>query len=270
MSLFARNALEVALRTLRLAEQQRDGYAFIGSRGFDISELPILELKAYAGDRNVDDVDQGMIHCTGVTAGYGVQYWGPTGTRHWRKVIQAGQLPPHFYEQLDHVGLLRAPLDDLVHFVALCSRFRNTPYHIIGTRSGYLLRNRKPQQVTWHGNGTRRSGGNAGIGIAFDASPSSTLTDFHITTFRAALRLGHLVWLDEQTEERPRLRIVTHAQSKYPGRANDPGGGKADMFRRAVIPEVEQLRAEGHDVVIDSEWRWDTGRPLPAWGRTTA
>lgn len=269
MSLAIRNAVEVMLRTLRIAEQQRDGYAFIGSRGFDISELPILELKAYPGERDVDDVDQGMIHCTGVTLGYGVQYWGPTGTRHWKKVIQAGQLPPHFHEQLDHVGLLRAPIDDLVHFVALCSRFRNTPYHIIGTRSGYLLRNRKPQQVTWHGNGTRRSGGNAGIGIAFDASPSSTLKDFHIATFRGAVRLGHLVWLEEQSAANAKLRVVAHAQSSDQ-RGMDPGGGKAQMWKRVVQPEVQQLQAEGHNIVIDYEWQWGSGRPLPAWGRMSA
>lgn len=257
-SFIARNALEVLQRTLFLAERQRDGYAFIGSRGFDIGELPILEAKAYPGDRDPDDFDLAMAHCTAITVGFGVQKYGPTGLDHWRKRLHA--IPPYLHEQMDRAGLLR-DLEAAIRFLALASRYRNTPYHVIGSQSGYLFRNRRLKQSSHHGQGTRTSGGNRGMGVAFDASPSTKLTDFHIATFRAAVRLAHLWWLEEQDEEDPVWRVVCHAQAKWPGRANDPGSA---LWQRVVVPEVNALRDEGHDIVIDLAWRYGTGRK-PSW-----
>lgn len=264
-SFTARNALEVAQRWLGIAERQRDGYSFIGSNGYDIGELPILEAKAYAGARDPDDIDLAMIHCTAVTKGFGVQRWGPTGTQHWRKQLITGEVArtaPNLYAQMDHAGMLLRP-DEAVHFLALGSRLRNTPYHVIGTPAGYLFRNRRSKQASHHGQGTRVSGGNKGLGVAFDASPTTKLTDSMVTTFRATLRLGHLVWLEDQTESDPELMIVCHAQAKWPGRANDPG---KQLWQRVVVPEVQALRDEGHDVMIDLQWKYGTGR-VPDWMR---
>lgn len=262
-NLALRNALEVAARWAGIAQRQREGYAFIGEHGFDIGELPILDFKAYAGDRDVDDVDQIMNHCTAVTSGFGVQRWGKTGTIYWRRMLVSGEiqeLAPNLYEQMDHCGMLLRP-DEAVHFLALAARFRNTAYHVIGTQAGYLFRNRRPEQASHHGNGTRKSGGNKGLGVVFDASPKTKLTEWLIATFRAAFRLGHLVWLEKQKGDPGTLRIVSHAQAKWPGRANDPG---RELHHRVVVPEVKALREEGHDVVIDTTWHWGTGK-VPEW-----
>lgn len=258
-----RNAYEVMLQTLRLAERQRDGYSFIGEHGFDIGELPILEPKAYSGVRDPDDFDLAMMHCTAVTQGFGVQKYGLTGTDHWRKILVSGTLvktAPWLYSQMSAAGMLANP-DEAVHFLALASRYRNTPYHAIGTQAGYLFKNRRTTQTSWHGQGTRSSGGNKGMGIAFDASPSTHLTDRMIATFRAAVRLAHLWWLNDQREEDPVWKVVTHAQAKWPGRAKDPGPA---LWRDVVLPEVNALRDEGHDIVIDFDWRYGTGR-RPDW-----
>lgn len=296
MSFFARNALEVMLLTLGIAERQQEGYAFAGAHGWDIGSLPILDMKAYKGAR--DPVDRMMIHVTGVTDGFGVQKWGPTGWRTWQRNVEgmmrqkdraapwpedwraAKVLPLEFVEQLDHHGMLLRPIPEIARFVALCSRYRNTPYHDIGSMGGYVFANRRHEQRSYHGNGEAWSGGNAGIGCSFDCSPSSTLTDFHITTFRATMRASHLRWLTRKRQvaitmgqdpnQSFKLEVVAHAQAKYPGRANDPGGGKADIWRRVVIPTVEQLNDEGHDVVINASWHWGTGHPLPDWGRKAA
>lgn len=265
-TLAARNALEVMQRWLGLAERQREGYAFIGSHGFDIGELPVLEAKAYPGDRDPDDFDLAMMHCTAVTQGFGVQQHGPTGTSHWRKLLVSGEVERQYsnlYEQMDHAGMLLRP-DEAVRFLALASRFRNTPYHIIGTQAGYLFRNRRLSQSSHHGQGTRTSGGNRGMGIAFDASPTTKLTPFLVSTFRATVRLGHLAWLEEQDEEEPQWKVVTHAQAKWPGRASDPGNA---LWNGVVVPEVNDLREEGHAIVIDTQWRYGTGRK-PDWMKT--
>ena len=252
-----RNALEVAQRYAGIATRQREGYAFIGARGFDIGELPILDLKAYPGERGPQP--QLMDHCTAVTQGFGVQRWGRTGTSHWRKQLRNDLVPTHLLEQMDHAGLLLRPEDEIVHFLALASRYRNTPYHVIGSQAGYLFRNRDPRQRSWHGNGTATRGGNAGLGVAFDASPQTKLSPFLVETFRATFRLAHLVWLDDGGTGQ--LRVVSHAQAKHPGRANDPGRA---LHHEVVIPEVRALREEGHNIIIDTEWTYGTGQ-VPNW-----
>lgn len=264
-NLTVRNLVEVVQRFAGIAERQREGYSFIDSRGFDIGELPILEAKAYAGERDPDDIDLAMMHCSAVGKGFGVQKWGPTGTAHWRKQLISGAVAktaPNLYEQMDRCGMLLRP-DEAVHFLALASRYRNTPYHVIGSQAGYLFRNRRITQSSHHGQGTRTSGGNKGIGVAFDASPSTKLTDHLIKTFRATVRLAHLVWHDDQDEVTPRLVIVCHAQAKHPGRAKDPG---KELWQRVVEPEVRALQEEGHAIAIDYAWRYGTGR-RPDWMR---
>lgn len=262
-SLALRNVYEIMLRTLGVAEQQQKGYAFIGEHGFDIGELPILEAKAYPGVRDPDDFDLAMMHCTAVTSGFGVQKYGPTGTATWRARLLSGsveKMAPRLYEQMLAGGML-LDADGAARFLALCSRFRNTPYHVIGTQAGYLLKNRRKTQSSHHGQGTRTSGGNMGMGVAFDASPTTKLTDWLIATFRAAIRLAHLWWLEDQTEADPLWRVVCHAQAKHPGRAKDPG---PELWRRVVVPEVTALQSEGHGVVIDLQWKYGTGRK-PDW-----
>lgn len=262
-NLTVRNTIELAQKWLRIAERQREGYSFIGSRGFDIGELPILDPKAYPGDRDPDEIDLGMMHCTGVTEGFGVQKYGPTGTDHARKLIVSGELrriAPNLWEQMDHAGMFLR-LEEAVRFLALALRYRNTPYHVIGSQAGYIFRNRRPKQASWHGQGTRTSGGNKGLGIAFDASPSTKLTPFFIETCIAAIRTAHLVWYVDQLEHGPRLIIVCHAQAKWPGRANDPG---KNLWQLVVVPAVLMLREEGFDVAIDTMWRYGTGRK-PEW-----
>lgn len=262
-NLTARNALEVLHRTLGIAERQREGYAFIGSHGFDIGEMPILSAKAYAGERDPDDFDLAMMHCTAVRDGFGVQKNGPTGITEWLKRLVFGRVAreqPLLYEQMNHAGMLIRP-DEAARFLALCSRYRNTPYHVIGSQAGYLFRNRRLKQSSHHGQGTRTTGGNKGMGVAFDASPSTTLTDWLIATYRATVRLAHLWWLEEQSEPDPEWTVVCHAQAKFPGRAKDPGPA---LWQRVVVPEVNALREEGHAIVIDTTWRYGTGRK-PDW-----
>src|SRR5688500_8021669 len=135
-SLAARNALEIMQVTLGIAERQREGYSFIGEHGFDIGELPILEAKAYPGVRDPDNVDLAMMHCTAVTSGFGVQKYGPTGTAHWRKVLESGtfvKTAPWLYTQMSSAGMFANP-EEAVCFLALASRYRNTPYHVIGSQ----------------------------------------------------------------------------------------------------------------------------------------
>jgi hypothetical protein len=264
-NLVARNALEVMLRTLGLAERQKEGYAFIGEHGFDIGELPILDLKAYQGERDPDDFDLAMMHCTAVTQGFGVQKYGPTGTSHWHEKLVSGQvarLYPLLYEQMERAKML-VDVAEAVRFLALMSRYRNTPYHTIGSQAGYIVKNRHLKQSSHHGQGTRTSGGNRGMGVAFDASPSTVLTDFLIATFRATIRSAHLWWLEDQSEDEPLWRVVCHAQAKWPGRAKDPG---PRLWHSAVVPEVAALREEGHAVLIDLRWIYGTGR-VPDWAR---
>jgi hypothetical protein len=262
-SLALRNVHEIMLRTLGIAERQQKGYAFIGEHGFDIGELPILDMKAYSGERDPDDFDLAMMHCTAVTSGFGVQKYGPTGTVFARKLLVSGaaeRTAPLLYAQMRAADMF-SDFDAAVHFLALALRFRNTPYHVIGTQAGYLFKNRRKEQSSHHGQGTRTSGGNRGMGVAFDASPTTKLTDWLIATFRGAVRLAHLWWLEDQTEADPLWKVVCHAQAKYPGRAKDPG---PELWRRVVVPEVTALQSEGHGVVIDLKWKYGTGRK-PDW-----
>lgn len=305
MSHATRNALEVARKIAGLAEDQARGYAFAGEHGWDIDSLPIIKQKAYPGLRDPAELDLMMIHCTGVTDGFGVQKWGPTGHRVWGKRVdatqklmldadrnrydvhpwtdweKAGLLPYELTVQLGEDDMLRdEPADRVARFVALLSRYRNTPYHQIGTMGGHVVANRRLSQCTHHGNGGRHSGGNQGFSVAFDCGPRSDLTDFHLRTFSAAIRAAHLRWLKAKRRQALAngwypatpfaLRVVAHAQSKYPGRANDPGGGRADLWRLVVIPTIDAIQREGHRVIIDENWSWGTGRPLPKWGRRVA
>ena len=283
-----RNAIEVALRVARIAEEQARGFAFADANGFDLGSLPILASKAYPGEQT--PVPRIMVHVTGVTRGYGVQRWGPTGWRRWvglakntqslwRCAVEADGLvepwdglrnetllPYELALQLAEADLLltMSP-DQLGRLVAQWSRFRNTPYHDIGTLGGYVLANRRHRQRSHHGNGTRGSGGNAGIGCAFDCSPNTDLSEFHIQTFQATLRASHLrlqraLAAASPDREAPRIGIVAHAQASDPARANDPGGKRAHIYRRVVVPVAETTPG----LYLDPSWTYGTGRPIRA------
>lgn len=242
----ARSLREHTLRVLRITEVQRRGTVFLGERGLDSSSLPGARAKAYSGTRDPATIRRLMVHITGVD-GFGVARYQKYRYR------RPDLIPDPFRDQLEDAAI---PVEDWARIAALCHRYRNgTPYHMVGSQAGYVIDNKPLRLWTVHGQGTRTSGGNAGTAVAFDCSHRTTLDDFLIETFRAALYRAYLRW-EAVAPEDEELQVVTHRQAKHPGRAQDPGG---PIYREVVVPVAQALPR----MRLDPEWTYKTGRPVP-------
>lgn len=254
--LAGRQLAEHLLFVLGRVEAQTRQITFAGATGFDISELPIpaAKLKAYKTPRNLDELDLIVAHVTGVRSGFGVM---KAAVQRWRKSLDAGLgAYPLLRAQLEVAGALD-DLDDLARRLATWERYRETPYHQIGSQIGDVLANRDIGQVSWHGNGDAKQGGNVGVGFALDCHPAEMIGEWLVATGHASLKVlaGRVLKVSAKAR-RDGIRVAPHrAFSKDRGIDTD-----AVVWRKVILPVVER---SGGLLRVDYEARWGSGRPVP-------
>lgn len=281
-SLLTRNFVEQVQRLMRMSEQQAREHRFAGERGFDISALPGGQGKAYRTPRDPATIDLIVVHVTGVRGGFGVQRWGETGWNRWLPVVKATQalyskgrqvgedwdllgkvygelLPDEIAEQLWRTEALFGDPLAIAKRVARWHRLLGTPYQQIGCpHAGEVLDNRPTSQRSW----ASGPGGNDGVAYASDCSHTETFDAWGIETCRAGLRRLHTRLIDARVKkhgplaELPRISVVPHRATTFPGRAQDDG---AWQWEHVVLPVCESTP----NLVPDYEYRAHTGRPIP-------
>lgn len=253
--LVGRQLAESLLLLLRRTERQAKQIAF-ASGGFDIGELPIPrgKLKAYSTPRLVEDLDLIVPHVTDVRGGFGVS---KAAVARWRKEIARGlRVMPRLAAQLEEAGAL-GDLELLARRLATFERYRETPYQEIAAQTGDAVANRRIEQVTHHGNGTAKVGGNAGVGFAVDCGRSEILGPWMIDTAQFAFEvlIGRVLKASPKAR-RDGIRIAPH-RAFASDRAGDPG---AFVWEHVILPVV--ARSAGV-VRVDYEAQWNTGKPVP-------
>jgi hypothetical protein len=255
MMLVGRQLAEALLLLLRRTEVQAKQIAF-ASGGFDIGELPIPagKLKAYSMLREVDELDLIVAHVTDVRGGFGVSR---AAVARWRKEIARGlRVMPVLAAQLEEAGAL-GDLELLAKRLATFERYRGTPYQEIAAQTGDAIANRRISQVTHHGNGTAKVGGNAGVGFAVDAAANEILSPWMIDTGQRAFEIliGRVLRASAKAR-RDGIRVAPH-RAFAADRAGDPG---PFVWEHVILPVV--ARSEGV-VRIDYEAQWGSGKPVP-------
>lgn len=254
--LTGRKLAEALLYILRRTEAQAKQIAFAAG-GFDIGELPIPagKLKAYSTPRNVDDLDLIVTHVTDVRGGFGVSR---KALARWRKEIGKGmRVMPRLAAQLEQAGALE-DLELLARRLATFERYRETPYQqIASVQTGDAIANRRIEQVSWHGNGTARVGGNAGVGFAVDCHHDEIISPWGIRTAQIAFNIlvGRVLKASAKAR-RDGIRVAPH-RAFSASRGADPG---PFIWEHVILPAIAQNSGA---VRVDYEARWNTGKPVP-------
>lgn len=277
-----RSILNHAALWLRLAQAAGPQTTFHPD-DFDIGALPLPSLnhKAYAGARLVAEIDMITVHVTAVKNGFGVSR---QAVKRWtaRQDADGHMSFPRELVPLARVlcdaGVFRETsrgrflmLDDpqrIAERFALWERFRSTPYHEIALRTGDVLHNRRLEQKSWHGNG-----GNIGVGLALDMHPTETPgEDFAATGRHALTMLADRLKYARRGKPALVVRVVSHRQHKFPGRARDPGKWASE---HVVVPVVgarnDLVLAHGTTTGTGRPWpqEWDAASPYDMKGRRT-
>jgi hypothetical protein len=250
----ARNLANVLALAVGTAERAQPQQAFHPAF-FNISEMPIPagKLKAAAGMRDPGELDRLVTHIVGVNGGFGIS---KAAIAKWEAALAAGGLEKRFpvmFRQLFEAGALEdAP--KLVRRLAMWERWRNTPYHGAGIRTGDVIANRSLSQRSYHA-----GPGNGGAGVAFDCGSADKLTDDFVKTCQ---------WAMVKTLERmrsvghpDRLILVEPHRASDKGRRQDPG---KEPWERIVIPVVDA----DPRLTIDYEVFRSSGLPVPvSWDK---
>jgi len=214
-----------------------------------IGELPIRKLKAYAAKRS-PILDIANIHVTGVRGGFGV---GKSAVKRWAEWLVAPSSDKRYPILRAAVNQLHAngmTYERLAVLLAQAERFRDTPYHEVGTQAGFTFANRDLSQRTKHGG----PGGNDGMGIAFDTDGEEVLTPAVYVSFQLTLEsaLNRMLSVGDRSRT---IRVRPH-RSTGGMRGADPG---ALVWRNVVLPVLDDYP----NVVVDYDYRHASGLFIP-------
>lgn len=277
------NSVQIFLRLLEAQEPQKSFHP----DDFDLDALPLKSpnYKANPHPRDPADLDMITVHVSAVKGGMGTS---PRQRKEWenrmddrgtlrlplslmpiaRQLEQAGVLRGYPFGAGDGTGKGAAfsparqsyaftMLDDpqrIARRLATWQRVRNWPYHELALRNGDVVYNRRLGQRSYHGNG-----GNEGAGLALDMHPDESPGDDFAMTGRHALNMlaDRMAYLRKGAGRPPIVvKLTSHRQHQYPGRARDPGKWVSE---NVVVPVVSQR----DDLVIAHGLVTGSGRPWP-------
>jgi hypothetical protein len=235
-----------------------------GSKGVQLydtggeSLLPITKPKANKSPRSEANLDTIVAHVTAVRGGFGV---AKKRLAYWRKFLESGTLILNngdtgnlgFRLYLDVTKNAKS-IEDACRVLALCERFKNTPYHTLASRVVGTVRNHPLFRYSHHA-----GKGNFGVGFGIDCAPDEDLSEDFIEIGQNAL-LNTILSIQEHSVM-PRIRILPH-RAFSANRTGDPG---ARIWQRVICPVVEAT--EG--VYIDYEAKYGSGLPVPTtWDKS--